>query len=198
MIQIRRFLLVLAVFVTAVGCSDGSTVEDSALPATTDLLLATTTSTQDSGLLDVLLPIFEEETGYRVKTLAVGTGEALAMGMRGDVDVVLAHAPTLEKESIASGATINRRLIMHNDFLVIGPGEDPAGIGGMSDAASLQGRLKPRPHEAFPWQMYSWLQLRILPLPNQKSSNYLTGLGVTLSTHQADFSRSEQDALNSL
>ncbi len=104
-------------------------------PDERDIILSTTTSTQDSGLLDELIPRFQKTTGYRVKTIAVGTGEALAMGKRGDADVVLAHAPALERESIEGGFTINRRLVMHNDFLIIGPPEDAAGVGGMKNAA---------------------------------------------------------------
>ncbi len=102
-------------------------------PENRDIILATTTSTQDSGLLDMLLPLFEERTGYRVKTIAVGTGEALAMGARGDADVLLAHAPDQEKAIVGSGAAVNRRLVMHNDFLIAGPEEDPAGIHGSKD-----------------------------------------------------------------
>ncbi len=103
------------------------------------VLLATTTSTQDSGLLDELLPLFEAQTGYQVKTIAVGTGEALAMARRGDADVLLVHAPAREKEIVAAGYAVNRRIVMHNDFLIVGPEEDPAGIhGGGSGAASLR------------------------------------------------------------
>jgi tungstate transport system substrate-binding protein len=99
------------------------------------VILATTTSTQDSGLLDRLLPLFEERTGYRVKTIAVGTGEALAMGRRGDADVLLAHAPAREKELVEAGFAVNRQLVMHNDFLIAGPDRDPAGIHGGSNGA---------------------------------------------------------------
>jgi tungstate transport system substrate-binding protein len=99
-------------------------------PERKDIILATTTSTQDSGLLDVLLPLFEKQTGYRVKTIAVGTGEALAMGKRGDADVLLAHAPAHEKEIVAEGFAVNRQVVMHNDFLIVGPEGDPAGIHG--------------------------------------------------------------------
>ena len=104
-------------------------------PSARNIILATTTSTQDSGLLDVLLPLFEEQTGYRVKTIAVGTGEALAMGKRGDADVLLAHAPAQEKEIVAAGFAINRRIVMHNDFLIVGPEGDPAGIHGSDNGA---------------------------------------------------------------
>lgn len=96
-----------------------------------DVILATTTSTQDSGLLDVLIPAFEKKTGYRVKTVAVGSGQALAMGERGEADVLLAHAPEAEKKVVASGAAINRRLVMHNDFVIAGPPDDPAHIRGL-------------------------------------------------------------------
>jgi tungstate transport system substrate-binding protein len=99
-----------------------------------EVILATTTSTQDSGLLDVLVPEFEEETDYNVKVIAVGTGQALAMGERGDADVLLVHAPSSEKKLVDSGAAINRRLVMHNDFIILGPEGDPAGIKGMTSA----------------------------------------------------------------
>jgi len=99
------------------------------------VILSTTTSTQDSGLLDVLVPLFERQTGYTVKTIAVGTGQALALAGRGEADVVLAHAPALEKKYIADGKMLNRRLVMYNDFVIIGPAEDPARIQRMTKAA---------------------------------------------------------------
>ena len=99
------------------------------------VILSTTTSTQDSGLLDVLVPLFERQTGYSVKTIAVGTGQALALAARGEADVVLAHAPGLEKKYVADGKMLNRRLVMYNDFVIIGPAEDPAKIKGMTKAA---------------------------------------------------------------
>ena len=99
------------------------------------VILSTTTSTQDSGLLDVLVPLFERQTGYSVKTIAVGTGQALALAGRGEADVVLAHAPALEKKYIADGKMLNRRLVMYNDFVIIGPAEDPAKIKRMTKAA---------------------------------------------------------------
>jgi tungstate transport system substrate-binding protein len=99
------------------------------------VILSTTTSTQDSGLLDVVVPLFERQTGYTVKTIAIGTGQALALAGRGEADVVLAHAPALEKKYIADGKMLNRRLVMYNDFVIIGPAEDPAKIKGMTKAA---------------------------------------------------------------
>ncbi len=94
------------------------------------IILATTTSTQDSGLLDVLLPVFEKKTGYLVKTIAVGSGQAMAMGERGEADVLLVHSPAAEKKFMTAGNGINRKLVMHNDYIIVGPGEDPAKIKG--------------------------------------------------------------------
>ena len=99
------------------------------------VILSTTTSTQDSGLLDVLVPMFERQTGYSVKTIAVGTGQALALAARGEADVVLAHAPGLEKKYVADGKMLNRRLVMYNDFVIIGPAADPAKVKGTKKAA---------------------------------------------------------------
>lgn len=101
-----------------------------------DLILATTTSTQDSGLLDVLVPLFEKRTGYRVKTIAVGSGAALSLGERGEADVLLVHSPAAEKRLIQSGAATDRKLVMHNDFVLVGPPSDPAGIRGVGSAAA--------------------------------------------------------------
>lgn len=95
------------------------------------MILATTTSTQDSGLLDELIPLFEAQTGYQVKTVAVGTGQALALGKRGEADALLTHAPDAELQLVQSGDVINRKRVMYNDYVVIGPGSDPAGVKGM-------------------------------------------------------------------
>jgi tungstate transport system substrate-binding protein len=99
------------------------------------VILATTTSTQDSGLLDVLLPIFEKKTGYFVKTIAVGSGQAMAMGQKGEADVLLVHSPEAEKKFIAEGHGINRRIIMHNDYIIVGPSEDPGRIRGTKSSS---------------------------------------------------------------
>jgi tungstate transport system substrate-binding protein len=109
-----------------------------------EIVLATTTSTRDAGLLDSLLPVFERQTGYRVKVIAVGSGQALAMGRRGDADVVLSHAPAAERALVDSGYFVRRRLVMHNDFLVVGPPTDPAGLRGMSDAVAAFRRMAER------------------------------------------------------
>ena len=105
-----------------------------AFAQTKTVILATTTSTQDSGLLDVLLPIFEKNTSYFVKTIAVGSGQAMAMGQKGEADVLLVHSPDAEKKFVAEGYGINRRLVMHNDFVVLGPPDDPAKIKGIRSA----------------------------------------------------------------
>jgi tungstate transport system substrate-binding protein len=101
----------------------------------TDLILATTTSTQDSGLLDVLVPAFETASGYNVKTVAVGSGAALKLGEEGNADVLMVHSPAAEKTFMDDGFGVNRQLLMHNMFLVVGPPADPAGINGMTSAA---------------------------------------------------------------
>ena len=98
------------------------------------VILATTTSTQDSGLLDVLLPIFEKKTSYFVKTIAVGSGQAMAMGQKGEADVLLVHSPAAEKKFVAEDYGINRRLVMHNDFIIVGPPEDSAKIKGIKSS----------------------------------------------------------------
>lgn len=99
-----------------------------------ELILATTTSTNDSGLLDELIPLFEEDNDYNVKIIPVGTGQALEMGRRGDADVLLVHAPSSEQELVDEGVAINRQLVMHNDFIILGPADDPAGVADAADA----------------------------------------------------------------
>ena len=108
------WLAVLALSLAPVSAQQGS------------VILSTTTSTQDSGLLDVLVPMFEKQSGYTVKTISVGTGQALVLAAKGDADVALVHAPELEKKYVAEGKLLNRRLVMYNDFIIIGPKEDPA------------------------------------------------------------------------
>jgi tungstate transport system substrate-binding protein len=100
------------------------------------VILSTTTSMQDSGLLDVLVPLFERQTGYTVKTISVGTGQALALAARGEADVTLAHAPSLEKKYVAEGRMLNRRLVMYNDFVIAGPDADPARVRSATSATA--------------------------------------------------------------
>ncbi len=112
-----------------------------ALAQSTTVILSTTTSTQDSGLLDVLVPLFEKKTGLTVKTISVGTGQALALAARGEADVALVHAPSLERKYVEKGKMQNRRLVMYNDFVIIGPEDDPAKIKGMLKAVDAFKRI---------------------------------------------------------
>ena len=105
------------------------------------VILSTTTSTQDSGLLEVLVPMFEKQSGLTVKTISVGTGQALALAARGEADVTLAHAPALEKKFVEDGKMLNRRLGMYNDFVIIGPEDDPAKIKGTPKAVDALKKL---------------------------------------------------------
>jgi tungstate transport system substrate-binding protein len=137
----RRLALLatLAVILSACGGAFGPAPSATRTPpANPNLLLATTTSTQDSGLLDTLVPDFERKTGYSVKTSAVGTGQALAIGERGDADVVLVHAPSLELAFMAKGAGTRRLLVFHNDFILVGPEDDPAHAAGKSAFDALR------------------------------------------------------------
>lgn len=107
-------------------------------PANPNLILATTTSTQDSGLLDVLIPLFEQQSGYKVQTVAVGSGQAMEMGQQGNADVLLVHSPAAEKTFMSDGWGKDRTLIMHNDFIIVGPGADPAKIKGLEPADAFK------------------------------------------------------------
>ena len=109
--------------------------------AAQDLRLATTTSTDNSGLLRALLPQFESKYHVAVRVIAVGTGKALKLGQNGDADVLLVHAPKAEEEWMAAGYGVDRRKVMHNDFIVVGPAADPAGVRGMTDAIAAFKRI---------------------------------------------------------
>src|SRR6185295_7680771 len=121
----------LFVALLAFGWRSGA---QSAESASRNIILSTTTSTQDSGLLDVLIPRFEQQAGYSVKVISVGTGQALALAAKGDADVALVHAPSLEKQYVADGKLLNRRLVMYNDFVIVGPKDDPAKIRSTKSA----------------------------------------------------------------
>ena len=137
-------LLLVTLALAACGDDDDSAPSD----AGTDkgqMILATTTSTQDSGLLDELVPSFQDESGCSVKTIAVGSGEALELGEKGNADVLLVHSPESEQEYMDGGHGVSREAVMHNDFIVVGPTDDPAGIKGAGSAADgvhehLEGR----------------------------------------------------------
>jgi tungstate transport system substrate-binding protein len=137
---IRGMLIVTLTAALVTGCGPGA-ADGPPAPQNPSLILATTTSTQDSGLLDVLIPMFEGQTGYQVKTVAVGTGAALAMAESGDADVLLVHAPGSEQALMDAGYGSDRMLIMHNDFVIVGPTSDPAGIGGMDSASAALARI---------------------------------------------------------
>ena len=127
--KIFNILLVVATLVvTALAAFPASA-------ASKNIILATTTSTQDSGLLDVLIPVFEKESGFFVKTIAVGSGQAMKMGEKGEADVLLVHSPDAEKKFMASDLGNNRRLVMHNDFIVVGSATDPAKIKGQKSSS---------------------------------------------------------------
>ena len=106
-----------------------------AYPQDKSIIVASTTSTQDSGLFEYLLPIFKQKTGITVKVLAQGTGQALDTARRGDADVVFVHAKSAEEKFLAEGEGVRRFPVMYNDFVVVGPKDDPAGIKGMKDVA---------------------------------------------------------------
>lgn len=112
------------------GCTKTEDSKSNANPPE-ELILATTTSTYDSGLLDILIPNFEKENNAAVKVIAVGTGQALELGRRGDADVILVHARNLEDRFIEEGYGVDREDVMYNDFIVVGPKNDPAGIKGI-------------------------------------------------------------------
>ena len=150
---LERFAPLMTLVLVAAACSSGSSASPqasapaaSAAPASAaasgaatpagsaSLILATTTSLQDSGLLDVLVPAFEKASGYTVKTVAVGTGQALTMGQQGNADVLFVHAPAQEQAFVDAGWGVDRRLVAHNYFWIVGPAADPAGISGVTSA----------------------------------------------------------------
>ncbi len=131
-----RFLMLfslLIVFTLALGACASATPAPiaTAAPTNPNLILATTTSTQDSGLLDVLIPLFETEAAYEVQTVAVGSGQAMQMGQEGNADVLLVHSPSAEVTFMSDGWGKDRKLVMHNDFIIVGPADDPAKIKGL-------------------------------------------------------------------
>ena len=107
----------------------------------TSIILATTTSTRDTGLLDYLDPLFQIDTGIQVQYVAVGTGQALDMARRGDADVTMVHAPSLEIPFMQQGEGLCRSAVMYNRFLVVGPSSDPAGIRGLTNATEAFQRI---------------------------------------------------------
>ena len=149
----RAFLLFCLLIIFALALSACSPAAPAPTEATTStevsltespalthptLILATTTSTQDSGLLDLLIPLFETESGYKVQTVAVGSGQAMEMGQQGNADVLLVHSPSAEVTFMKDGWGKDRSLIMHNDFIIVGPAADPAKIKGLEPSESFK------------------------------------------------------------
>ena len=132
-------VIAAASLLAAAGCGSGEPGASSGPGG--DVILATTTSTQDSGLLDEILPAFEESSDCVVKTVAVGSGQAMQMGESGDADVLLVHSPDDEEQFMADGYGSSREAVMHNDFVVVGPPDDPADVAGAGDAADALSRI---------------------------------------------------------
>jgi tungstate transport system substrate-binding protein len=131
----RRQLLVLAASLALAAAAPAQAQDES-------IVVASTTSTQDSGLFGHILPLFKAKTGIDVKVVAQGTGQALDTGRRGDADVVFVHAKPQEEKFVAEGAGVRRYPVMYNDFVLIGPKDDIAGIKGMTDVAEALKAIK--------------------------------------------------------
>jgi len=158
-------------------------------PAQSAIILATTTSTQDSGLLDVLVPRFEKERGIATKVIAVGSGAALRMAARGDADVILVHAPAAERRYVEAGDLVDGRAVMHNDFVITGPGDDPAGIRALTSvndvmrALAARGAFVSRGDDSgtHSQELALWAAARIDPRSIQRREETGQGMGATLS-----------------
>jgi len=137
------FATLALVLALVAACAPASTPTPTATPApeAQKLILATTTSTADSGLLDYLLPDFEARYNAKVEVIAVGTGQAIKTGEQGDADVLLVHDRPKEDKFVADGYGVNRQDVMYNDFVIVGPKDDPAGIKGMTDAAAALAKI---------------------------------------------------------
>ena len=131
----RRMVMVAAALATAILTTPVCAQDKS-------IVVSSTTSTQDSGLFGYILPLFKEKTGIDVKVIAQGTGQALDTGRRGDSDVVFVHAKSAEEKFLAEGEGVKRHPVMYNDFVLIGPKSDPAGIKGMKDVAKALTTIK--------------------------------------------------------
>ena len=141
-----RFLSTLAIIATVLGAPGRlGAAEGTPAPGERtgprDVILATTTSTQDSGLLDALVPLFEEQTGYELKPVAVGSGAALKLGEEGEADVLLVHSPQAEQTFMTASFGVDREIVMYNDFVIVGPDADPARIRGETSAVEAMRRI---------------------------------------------------------
>jgi len=182
----QRMRACFLVAIVALGLSAPVAID---AQSTRSLILATTTSTQDSGLLDVLIPRFEKERGIEVKVIAVGTGAALRMAARGDADAILVHAPAAERPYVQSGDLVDGRGVMHNDFVIVGPAEDPAGVRGLriiSDvmrAIAARGRFVSRGDDSgtHTEEMALWAAAGIDPRSLERREETGQGMGATLN-----------------
>ena len=139
-LKLPPVLLVLSLFAqfsVQTGAQEASPASDGAK----DVILATTTSTQDSGLLDILVPLFEQKTGYHLKPIAVGSGAAIKLGEEGEADVLLVHSPADEEAFMAAGYGVDRQIVFFNDFVIVGPAGDPAGIAGATSATEAMQKI---------------------------------------------------------
>ena len=139
-LRVATTAIVAAAMLVGCGSSSNSSATSAPGGGSKAIILATTTSVEDSGLLDQLVPEFQRQSGYTVKTVAVGSGQALAMADRGEADVVIAHDPETEKQLVNTGKA-TQTVLMHNDFVVIGPSSDPAGIKQATTAADALKRI---------------------------------------------------------
>jgi len=164
-----------------------------AAPAADELMMATTTSTQDTGLLDYLQPLFLKETGIHLKWVSTGSGKALEHGKNCDVDVLLVHAPDAELKMIAEGFAVDRRQVMYNDYVIVGPKNDPAGIKGKSVADSLKAfadkkiAFVSRGDKSGTHQMEQslWTSQLQMPVPDKESWYVQLGQGMMAAIHAA-------------
>lgn len=182
----QRMRACVLVAIVALGLSAPVAID---AQSTRSLILATTTSTQDSGLLDVLIPRFEKERGIEVKVIAVGTGAALRMAARGDADAILVHAPAAERPYVESGDLVDGRGVMHNDFVIVGPAEDPAGVRGLTiindvmRAIAARGRFVSRGDDSgtHTEEMALWAAAGIDPRSLERREETGQGMGATLN-----------------
>jgi tungstate transport system substrate-binding protein len=181
----RRALLCLAATLALVVAAPLRTASD----AKPSIILATTTSTLDSGLLDVLVPRFEMERGIEVKVIAVGTGAALRMAGSGDADVVLVHAPTAERPYVDAGDLVGGRGVMHNDFVIVGPSRDPARIRRLTSVVEVMRAIAARgtfisrgdASGTHTQELALWAEARIDPKSFSRREETGQGMGATLN-----------------
>jgi tungstate transport system substrate-binding protein len=182
-------LVVAAISLSAASLGAQETSTPVARTGPRDVILATTTSTADTGLLDALGPLFKDATGYTLKPIAVGSGAALELGKRGEADVVLAHSPAAEQTFMEEGYGSERRTVMFNDFVIVGPEDDPAGIAGnpsaveaMRQIADSQSRFVSRGDESGTnaLELRLWKQAGIEPAGEWYIESG-TGMGETLT-----------------